>query len=334
MSGTAISTSVRILWRMLEHRGIDPMPLFKEVGIDSEQLNNPQIRYQADKMRLAWTRAAELTDDPAFGLSIAEVWQPTDFHALGYAFMASMTLRKALDRLVRFNAVVDSVVSFSVVERGDQVLLSYSAEHSEVDEPAILEDARWAVVLGMCRQAYGADLDPLDITFLHPEPSTHLGEFFGQFRCPMRFGEPVATMTFPVGVLDNPLPASNRELACAHDRILTDIIGKLKRDDIVSRVKSAIFENLPEGHLTDKTVAEVLHMSPRTLQRKLAAEDTSFRNLVEEIRRELAEAYLADDKFSIIEISYLLGFSDKSSFYRAFKRWTSSTPQEFRSTDS
>jgi hypothetical protein len=110
MAGTAISTSVRILWRMLEHRGVDPMPLFKEVGIDSEQLNNPQVRYQADQMRLAWTRAAELTDDPSFGLTIAEVWQPTDFHALGYAFMASMTLRKALNRLVRYNAVVDSVV--------------------------------------------------------------------------------------------------------------------------------------------------------------------------------------------------------------------------------
>ena len=331
MSGTAIATSVRILWRMLERRGVDPTPLFKEVGLDPEKLSNPRARYPADLMRLAWTRAAELMDDPGFGLTIAEVWRPTDFHALGYAFMASITLRKALDRLVRYNAVVDNLVSFSVVERGDRVILSYSAEHSEVNEPAILEDARWAVVLDMCRQAYGMDLDPLDITFLHPEPSTDMGEFFGHFRCPMRFGEPVASMTFPVGVLDNPLPASNRELALAHDRVLTEFVGKLNRDDIVSRVKSAIIENLPSGSLTDKGVADALHMSARTLQRKLAAEDTSFRNLVEVMRRELAESYLADGNLSIIEISYLLGFSEKSSFYRAFKRWTSLTPQEFRS---
>ena len=196
----------------------------------------------------------------------------------------------------------------------------------------ILEDARWAVVLDMCRRAYGVDLDPLDITFLHPEPSTQMGEFFGHFRCPMRFGEPVANMTFSVEVIDKPLPASNRELAFAHDRILTEFVGKLSRDNIVSRVKSVIIENLPSGNLTDEGVAEVLHMSHRTLQRKLAAKDTSFRKLLKEIRRELAESYLADGNLSIIEISYLLGFSENSSFSRAFKLWTSYTPQDFRSS--
>jgi len=330
MSGTAIATSVRILWRMLEHRDIDPTPLFKEVGLDPEKLNNSRTRYPADLMRLAWTRAAELTGDPGFGLTIAGVWQPTDFHALGYAFMASITLRKALDRLVRYNAVVDNLVSFSVVERGDQVILSYISGHSEIGEPAILEDARWAVVLDMCRHVYGEHLDPLDITFLHPEPSADMGEFFGYFRCPMRFGGPVASMTFPGEVIDKPLPASNRELALSHDRVLTKFVGKLNRDDVVSRVKSAIIENLPSGNLTYKEVADALHMSPRTLQRKLVVEDTSFRKLVEEVRRELAKSYLADDNLTLIEISYLLGFSHQASFFRAFKRWTSFTPQEFR----
>jgi len=71
-------------------------------------------------------------------------------------------------------------------------------------------------------------------------------------------------------------------------------------------------------------------MSPRTLQRKLAAEDTTFRKLVETVRQELAVSYLADARFTLVEISYLIGFSEQSSFSRAFKRWTGSTPQEFR----
>jgi AraC-like DNA-binding protein len=77
-------------------------------------------------------------------------------------------------------------------------------------------------------------------------------------------------------------------------------------------------------------VAAELHMSPRSLQRKLSAENTTFRKLVEAVRQELAESYLADGNTPLMEISYLLGFSAQSAFSRAFKRWTGSTPQEFR----
>lgn len=330
MSGTAIATAVRILWRMLERRGIDPTPLFKDTGIDTETLDNPHVRYSAKQGHLVWTRTSEMLSDPGFGLTIAQVWQPSDFHALGCAFMASTTLRDALNRLVRYNALVYDMVSYSVVERNDHAIVSYSTKHSELEEPAILEDTRWTVVLDACRRVYGADLDPLEVTFLHTEPDSAMDEFSGFFRCPVRFGEPVATMIFPAEILDRPLPASNRELALTLDRTLSEYLAKLQRDDIVSRTKRVISDYLPSGNLTDKVVADALQMSPRTLQRKLAAEDTTFRKLVETVRQELAVSYLADARFTLVEISYLIGFSEQSSFSRAFKRWTGSTPQEFR----
>jgi len=330
MTGTVIATSVRLLWRILERRGIDPDPLFKEVGLDPAMLNNPRSRYPVDLMRLACTRASEMLDDPGAGLAAAEVWQPTDFHALGIAFLASTTLRNALDRLVRYSAMVNNLLSFSVVERVDQVILSRSTEYIDIGEPATLEDAHWAIILDMCRHAYGADLDPLEVTFLHPDPGSAMGKFYGFFRCPMRFGEPVSSMIFSAEVLDRPLPASNRELAHAQDRVLSEFVGKLQRDDIVSRTKSAISDYLPSDNFTSKVVADALHMSPRSLQRKLAAENTTFSNLVEAVRQELAESYLADGSFTLTEISYLLGFSAQPAFSRAFKRWKGLTPQEFR----
>ena len=85
--------------------------------------------------------------------------------------------------------------------------------HGALDEPPILEDTRWAVVLDACRRVYAADLDPLEVTFWHPEPESGLEAFLEYFRCPLRFGEPVASMTFPAGVLDKRLPAASRELA-------------------------------------------------------------------------------------------------------------------------
>jgi AraC-like DNA-binding protein len=312
---------------MLERRGIDPTPLFKEAGLDTKSLSNPRARYSGKQGRLVWARVSEMLGDPGFGLTIAQVWQPSDFHALGCAFLASTTLRSALNRLVRYNALVYDVISYAFVERDNHAILSYS---TELDEPAILEDTHWAVVLDACRRVYGADLDPLEVAFLHSEPDSAMDEFSEYFRCPIRFGEPVASMTFPSEVLDRPLPASNRELALTLDRTLSEYLAKLQRDDIVSRTKSTIGDYLPSGNLTDKVAAGAMHMSSRSLQRKLAAENTTFRKLIETVRQELAESYLADDSFTLKEISYLLGFSEQSSFSRAFKRWTGVTPQEFR----
>jgi AraC-like DNA-binding protein len=330
MIGTAIATAARILWRMLEDRGIDPAPLFKEAGLDTNSLDNPLVRYPVKETVLAWKRASEMLEDPAFGLTVANVWQPSDFHALGCAFMASATLRDALNRLIRYNSVVYDVISYSLVECDGRAILSYSPVHGALDEPAILEDIRWAVVLDACRRVYGEDLDPLEVTFWHSEPESAMDEFLTYFRCPLRFGEPDACMTFPSEILDGPLTGSNRDLALSLDRTLIDYVATLQRDDIVSHVKSAISKYLPSGNIDTGGFASSLHMSPRSLQRKLAAERTTFRKLVDEVRKELAEGYLADDSLTLTEISYLLGFSSQAAFSRAFKRWTGVTPRMFR----
>jgi AraC-like DNA-binding protein len=330
MIGTTIATAVRILWRMLECRGIDPAPLFKEAGLDPSRRNDPLVRYPVEEATRVWVRAAEMLDDPAFGLTIANVWQPSDFHALGCAFMASSTLRDALNRLVRYNPVVYDVIDYSLAERGGRAILSYNPVHGILDEPTILEDTRWAVVLDACRRVYGTDLDPLEVTFWHSRPGSAMDKFLAYFRCPLRFGEPVASMTFPAEILDKRLPAANRELALALDRTLGDYVARQQRDDIVSRTKSVISDNLPSGNYTSEAVATELHMSPRSLQRKLAAEGVAYRKLVDAVRRELAESYLAAGNFTLTEISYLLGFSSQAAFSRAFKRWVGLSPQEFR----
>jgi AraC-like DNA-binding protein len=330
MIGTAIATAGRILWRMLERRGIDPAPVFKEAGLDTNRLDNPLLRYPAKEASLAWMRASELLDDPAFGLTIAEVWHPSDFHALGCAFMASSTLRDALNRLVRFNPVVYDLVSYSLAEHGARMKLSYNPVHGKLDEPAILEDTRWAVVLDACRRVFGANLNPLEVTFWHSRPASGMDAFLDYFRCPLHFGEPVASMTFPTELLDRQLPAANRELALALDLTLSDYLAKLRHDDIVSRTKLAIADNLPSGNLSSGAVAAGLYMSPRSLQRKLLTKGTSYRKLVNAVRRELAESYLAKDDIAPGEVSYLLGFSSQASFSRAFKRWTGLSPGAFR----
>ncbi|TNF91548.1 MAG: AraC family transcriptional regulator [Gammaproteobacteria bacterium] len=329
MTGTVIGTAHRILLRMLEQYGIDPLPLFRKAGIDPAALSKSMVRIPWKQAVIVWKEISDKVD-PAFGLCVSQAWQPSDFHSLGCAFMSSNTLRDALNRVVRFNSLVYDVVTYSLVDKNDKGVISYDAKYDIHDEPAILEDTRWAIVLNACRRVYGEELNPVGVTFWHDEPSTAIDKFTAYYRCPIKFGEKSACMTFSKEVLDKPLPASNHELALTLDRTLNNYVSKFQQEDIVARTKSIICEMLPSGDISNESVADALHMSPRSLQRKLADVDTTFRNLVEQIREGLAKSYLTDKTYGMIEITYMLGFSSQSSFSRAFKRWTGMTPQDYR----
>ena len=308
MTGTVISTAYRILVRMLEQYDIDPLPLFTKAGIDPAALSKSMVRIPWKQAVIVWKEISDKVD-PGFGLSVSRAWQPSDFHSLGCAFMSSNTLRDALNRVIRFNSLVYDVVTYSLVEKDETAVLSYKANYDIHDEPAISEDTRWAIVLNACRRIYGEELNPVEVTFWHDEPSTATDKFVAYYRCPIKFGEKNACMTFSKEVLDKPLPASNHELALTLDRTLNDYISKFQQEDIIARTKSVISEMLPSGQINSEMVADALHMSPRSLQRRLAGVDTTFRYLVEQVRQELAKSYLADKTYSMIEITYMCQFA-------------------------
>ena len=114
MIGTSLASVCRPLWRLLEHYQIDPEFVFRESGLGPALMGEPRARYNVERVEAAWAKAAELIEEPCFGLKIAEVWSLTDLHALGYAFVASSRLRTGLKRLARYVQVVDNVVGFDL----------------------------------------------------------------------------------------------------------------------------------------------------------------------------------------------------------------------------
>jgi AraC-like DNA-binding protein len=328
---TLLASATRILWRILERNGVDPGPLFLRFGLNPSVLDDPRARYGVREGRRLWGEAARLIPDPAFGLQAAELWRPTDFHALGYAFLASDTLRTAVRRLERYHAVVDPVVAFTEAPDDPRLSLSYQVVGVELAQVPALEDARWAVLLGICRYAFGSNLDPVEVSFAHAAPVS-TGPWFGLFRCPVQFGAPAPRLVFSPEDADRPLPARNRELAKVNDAVLAAYSSALTAQATVSRVKRAILDRLPGGTPTAEQVARDLIMSPRTLQRRLMHEGTSFKRLLEAVRQELAEQYIADPGRSLAEITYLLGFSEASAFSRAYRRWNGESPSRARGT--
>ena len=330
MIATTLASAARPFWRLLEHYKIDPAYVFREVGLDRSLMDKPRERYRVERYVAAWKMAAELIDDPCFGLKIAEVWSPTDLHALGYAILASSSLRTALGRLSRYVQIVNDVVGYELGVDGGNVSVTLTTDTPLYMPPfPPQEDSAWAVITSLCRAVYGEELNPTEVRLRHSEPSCK-GDYFGFFRCPIRFDSNASAILFAPSDLDRPLPAANRELARANDRILEGFLNKLRKDDLVTRVKAAIAEELPSGMPSDDKIAKTVFMSPRTLQRKLSAIGTNYSQLLEAVRQELAEQYVADPSLSFSEISFLLGFSELSAFSRAFRRWTGRSPSVAR----
>jgi AraC-like DNA-binding protein len=194
----------------------------------------------------------------------------------------------------------------------------------------VAEDARQSVVLDLCRLGLDKSLNPVAVGFTYPEPK-NTGEHFATFCCPLAFSQPIARISFSAEDAQRRFTASNRELAISNDQILDGMIKELKSSGLVSQVKRAIIDDLPSGTPSESDIAKHVFVSSRTLQRKLAEEGTSFRELLLEVRRELAEQYISDQHMPLAEISYMLGFADQSSFFRAFKKWTGKSPAKFRS---
>ncbi|MFC1830118.1 helix-turn-helix domain-containing protein, partial [Thermodesulfobacteriota bacterium] len=193
-------------------------------------------------------------------------------------------------------------------------------------------DATLAIIVHMCRLNYGEEMRPIEVTFTHDEPFC-VEDHYAYFRSPVKFRANRDSITFPLSAVDRRLPSGNLHLAELNDQLIVQYLENLDSDDIVQRVKAGIIERLSSGGVSDEKIAPVLHMSVRSLQRKLQSTGTTFKTILDETRCELAEQYLQDPDTSLAELTFILGFSEQSAFSRAFKRWTGRSPSQMRRVD-
>jgi AraC-like DNA-binding protein len=151
-----------------------------------------------------------------------------------------------------------------------------------------------------------------------------LEAFFG---CPVDFDATGNCLLFRVADLDARLPTANSVLLRVNEQVLTDYLARLERSEVTVRVQAKLIQLLPSGEVDESSIARALNLSLRSMQRKLNARGVTFRKLLDDTRRQLAEQYLKDSTLSVSEIAYLLGFAEVSSFSRAFRRWTGHAPR-------
>jgi AraC-like DNA-binding protein len=312
-------------------RGVDAERLMTAAGFVPDWMADAQARMPLAVEEQLWNRAAELTGDMHFGLHAAAAIRPGAFDVLDYAVRTAPDLRTALQRLARYNRLVHDLASFEFVPAGDAVRIEHRFEDPGVRPCRQASEFTLASLVVVASQIGGQPVQALAVEFAHAAVGDAVS-FRAVFGVTPRFDAPVSCLVLSGAVLDRPLPAADPGLS----RIVTAHADQLlaahapPRDALASQVRRQLAEGMANGPMTLKQLAQRLHLSERSLQRRLEAEGTRFAQLVDEVRRELALRYIADQRLALGEVAYLLGFAEPSPFHRAFKRWTGTTPSVAR----
>ena len=330
---SVFAPALNYLWKNAVALGLAAEKLFRDSGIDPTLRKDSTARVPAAKVDELMWQARQQSGDDAFVFSLATNLHPSFMGALGYAWLTSATLRKAFTRLQRYVQMINDQTRIELTDSGDEFHIVLISEEQECRDAALRERQRLATTLRLCRMNAGDNFAPSRIQFQQSTPS-NLEACQDYFRCELEFAAGSTRVVLPAIEADRDLPGYDPHLVQHFENMIIGYLADQQKLDTVGRVRASILEQLPTGDVSLDSVAATLAMSPRSLTRKLAEEGLAFKILLADIRRDLAEKYIADRTLTITEISFLLGFSETSSFSRAFKGWTGQSPRTHRQADS
>jgi AraC-like DNA-binding protein len=313
----------------LKAGGLDVTALLDEAGLDAAALSDPDARFPTERVSLLWRLAVARSGNPAIGLLTSSVVRPASFDVVAYTMMSSPNLLGILKSLVRYVGIVSDAASVAITEdpEGCRMILELFGGGQPVPRQRFEFDL--LTILSFCRWVTNRDLRPLALELRFPPPADSQ-PYRDAFKCPLRFNAAVNALLFAGADVIAPLPTAHPLLAEVHERLASEHLQRLDHAQTCSRTRAAILRCLPGGEPRRTEIASALKMSERTLQRRLEVEGNSFQRLLDDTRRELAQQYLGQTDLSLADACYLLGFSDQSSFFRAFKRWFGTSPRHYR----
>jgi AraC-like DNA-binding protein len=298
--------------------------LLGATDLTPEILADDDARISPAQFCVAWSEATRLTADRALALSLATALPPGSFGIVEYVCRSAPTLRAALLQWVRYLNLLDDAVTVALVIDEDRAYLRVDRE-SEAPAPASHELC-WALVARYARELSTVPFRITAVEFTHPAPAD-VATYRAWFDAPVVFDADTTQLVMPRAALDAALVSADSTLLGILTRAADEAMKKAPADPLMtSQVKRVLHELLRNDEGNVETVAKRLGLTSRSLQRRLKDESTTFNVIREDVRRELAQRYLQDG-LAIAEISFLLGFSEPSAFFRAFKRWTGTTPR-------
>jgi AraC-like DNA-binding protein len=275
-----------------------------------------------------WQVASEITVDPAVALRVSTRVKTNTLGIIGYLALASESARNAFELVKGLTPLLwedfecelesDSEVAFIRCSTGTDSQVSRFTTEYAIGLTVTISRALWA-----------GGADPLEARFSYPAPS-YADEYERILQLPIRFDAGEDGVLFPISMMDGLNPTADAALRQLLEQYAADQLAKIPTSARFSqRVRACILYTLPLGNLTADSVAAEFNMSNRTLRRRLQEETTSYQEILDDVRAELARHYLTKERRDIDEVAFRLGFSDPSAFTKAFRRWTGQTPADF-----
>ncbi len=308
--------------------GVDKGELIQASGMAVESLTDPDGRLPFS----AFTSIRRVLEDslgPAYGLKVVETMTEVKATVIAYLLANSKNLGDAFKIFSRYRSIAAEFEAPVLTIEGDKATFGCRYGKINVMMSASLIEAALGFWLIRGRHFTGVDWNPIEVHLQGKATDTEVYERI--FRCKVINGAKESKLVFDRDLLDLPIKNSDNNLLNYLTPIAEEVVKNLPGNQNVKHlIQDKIFASLESGTISIDSVADQLHVSARTLQRRLEEEGTSFASLLDETRHLAALEYLKDQRISITETAFLLGFSDSSTFYRAFKRWANQTPAQFR----
>jgi AraC-like DNA-binding protein len=312
----------------LEELGASASEVLRRAALPQRYVDQPRVLLNTGEWFALWRTIGEVSTNPALGLLLGTENKTERFHPIGLAALSTENFGAAIDQMARYKQL--TCPEEILQERDDEEWsIQFRWLLAEEVEPPILIDCCFAWVLSTARHGTGTRLSPLRVEFLQTRP--HIKAIERHFGCPVVCGSHRNALVFRAADAQRRFVTRNAELLSLLAPQFEEELKREKADETFGeRVRLAVQQKLTGRRPTIDDIADALHISSRTLQRRLQDEGSSFQLVLEESRHQLARRYLNNSTLELNEAAYLLGYEDGNSFVRAFRSWEGVPPARWR----
>jgi AraC-like DNA-binding protein len=328
---TLTTRRLRPLLSVLRKRGVDVDALLAQWGTDESELLNPLHRMPRSQVLNLLGQLGVEHDLGELGLDTVDALQPDDLDLMGHLLASAPTLGAALELGVSYLGIVHDGVELALHVHDDEAHVQHRITGGRVQLPPIA-DFSMALLVRLIRDITGGAFPLLMVKLARPRPSrpARYREWFG---APVSFEAECNALHLPLSALAFVLPRANASLNAVLERqaraMLRAMPESAAKPTFVERVRSLLGEDLERGEVSAEGVAQRLRIAERTLRRRLEEAATSYRELLDDLRRERALVLAKDPRLNISQVAHQLGFAGPTSFGRAFRRWTGMMPTQY-----
>ena len=312
----------------LEELGVRASAVLRRAGLPQGFVDQPRVLLNTEELFALWRAVGEVSANPAIGLQLGTETKTERFTPLGLAALSAENFGSAVEQMARYKQLV-CPEEIRQEKDDEEWSIQFRWLLADEVEPPVLDDCCFAWVLSIARHGTGTRLSPVRVEFVQPRP--HAKAMERHFGCPVICGGPRNAIVFRAADAQRPFVTRNAELL---GMLAPQFEEELKQENgdenFAERVRGAIQQKLTGHRPTIEDVADALHVSCRTLQRRLQDAGSSFQRVLEEARHHLARHYLNNSVLELNEAAYLLGYEDANSFVRAFRTWEGVPPARWR----